>query len=112
VLGDLLRLYASGLREPLRFFPKSSWAYVDGGDNPGAASRRWTPSARTPFAEGADAAYRLAWRGRPDPVNDDDGTLGRIAHSVFDPLFACLDDDAHGSDGSDSSDGSAPPTAR
>jgi exodeoxyribonuclease V gamma subunit len=90
-LTPLLRLLGQGLCAPLPFFPKTSWAAVEDGDDLAAAARCWTPSAHAPFAEGGDAANRLVWRGRPDPVLADDGALLHTAHAVLDPLFAHLD---------------------
>jgi exodeoxyribonuclease V gamma subunit len=90
VLRNLLALYRSGLREPIPFFPKSAWAYVDKADSWPAALGAWRPSKRRPYAEGADAAYRLALRGRPDPFGAGRGAFHAHAHAVFDPLRACL----------------------
>ena len=86
LLRDLVRLYRRGLCEPLAFFPKSSWAFVDSGGSMSAAGKVWTPSHERPYAEGADAAYRLALRGRGDPLA---GDFAALAQRVFGPLIAC-----------------------
>lgn len=66
-LEKMLLLYRAGLREPLRFFPKSAWEYIraqiqksDGARARKAAEKKWNDSD---FAEKNDAAYRLAFRG-------------------------------------------------
>jgi exodeoxyribonuclease V gamma subunit len=83
LLADLLRLYRRGLREPLAFYPKSAWCYVDSGGSLPAAGRVWTPTKDRPFAEGADPAYRLALRGRGDALA---GEFATLAVSVFGPV--------------------------
>lgn len=85
-LATLLALYRQGLAEPLPFFPRSAWALVDSGDNLAKAAAAWTPSERR-WAEGADAAYRLALRGRPELL---DRSFIDLAHRVFDPLRQSL----------------------
>ena len=85
LLQDLLRLYRRGLREPLAFFPKSAWSYVENGESLSAASQAWTPTQDRPFAEGADPAYRLALRGRGDALGAE---FTALAVRVFAPLRA------------------------
>ena len=91
-LEALVRLYARGLREPLAFFPKAAWAYLDGDANLSRAEAAFRPGGFALFAEGADAGYRLALRGRPDPFSasavDD---FIACARTVFDPLRASLE---------------------
>jgi exodeoxyribonuclease V gamma subunit len=94
VLQTLLGLYARGLREPLPFFPKTAWAYVNAGSSVSAAARAWEPSPRNPWAEGGDAAVRLALRGRSDPLGAGLDAFHTCAHAVFDPLRECLEDAA------------------
>lgn len=86
-LAALLALYRRGLAEPLPFFPNSAWALVDSDDNLAKALAAWTPSEHRRFAEGADAAHRLALRGRPDVL---DPAFIALAHQVFDPLRESL----------------------
>ena len=84
-LAELLRLYAQGQREPLRFYPQSAWVCcVDGA---AAARREWTPTERRPASEGADPAYRLALRGLGDPLDE---PFESIARGVFEPLVRHL----------------------
>lgn len=90
VLQTLVQLYRRGLCEPLAFFPKTAWAYVDGNDRLSAALQAWQVSPHRPHAEGADAAYRLALRGRPDPLGDGLAEFRACAHAVYDPLRACI----------------------
>ncbi len=94
VLETLLRLYAQGLREPLAFFPKAAWAWIDGEQSLSKAIAAFRPGGFNEFAEGADAGYRLALRGRPDPFSApavDAFTANALA--VFEPLRACLEAD-------------------
>jgi exodeoxyribonuclease V gamma subunit len=69
LLADLLRIYRRGLREPVHFFPKSAWAYVDGDESLSKAHQAWQVTKDRPFGEAADAAYRLALRGRAAVVD-------------------------------------------
>ncbi len=93
-LIDLLKLYERGLTEPLYFFPKSAWNYVTNGARPSAAHSAWRASARRPFGEEADAAYRLALRGLPDPMGEGFDEFAACAHAVFGPLLECLQGEA------------------
>jgi exodeoxyribonuclease V gamma subunit len=85
-LADLLALYRRGLQAPLHFFPKSAWAYLTKGGKLYAARAKWTSRN---FPESADPAYRLALRGCEDPL---DLEFEACAHTLFDPLLACIDD--------------------
>lgn len=87
-LRTLLGLYRAGLREPLPFFPKSAWVYADSGGKLGQAQGKWNVSAMHPHGEAADAAYRLALRGRPDPLAEDNAAFVAHANAVFGPLLA------------------------
>jgi exodeoxyribonuclease V gamma subunit len=94
VLATLVGLYARGLREPLAFFPESSWALVDQGLDVARAAQVFRPLANLPsaaWAEGNDAGVRLALRGRPDPFGPaGSAELVACARAVFGPLRACL----------------------
>ena len=85
LLHGLVHLYRRGLIEPLRFFPKSAWSYVDNSGSLSAASKVWTATKDRPFAEGADPAYRLALRGRTDAL---DAEFTELATQVFGPVLA------------------------
>jgi exodeoxyribonuclease V gamma subunit len=91
LLQQLVRLYRRGLREPLPFFPKAAWAYMRKGGSIPAAAGAWYPTKDRPQAEGADAAYRLALRGRGDALA---GDFEEIAAAVFGPLLAHANDGA------------------
>ena len=92
VLETLLGLYARGLREPLAFFPRAAWAWVNGDrQGPSKAIAEFRPGGFNPYAEGNDAGYRLALRGRADPfAREAVGEFYANAEAVFDPLLACL----------------------
>ena len=83
LLHDLVRLYRRGLCEPIEFFPKSAWSYVENGESMYTATQAWTPTKDRPFAEGADPAYRLALRGRGDALG---GEFAALAVRVFGPV--------------------------
>jgi exodeoxyribonuclease V gamma subunit len=85
-LAEMVRLYRRGLTEPLPFFPKSAWAYVKSGGSSYKAQAAWKVTKNTPFAEGADAAYQLAFRGVADPLEDTD--FYEIAAAVFEPMLS------------------------
>lgn len=91
VLETLVRLYARGLREPLYFFPKSAWSYMEKGGSDSAAAQAWRVSKQRPHAEASDAVYRLALRGLPDPVGDGFPDFAECAHAVLDPLRTHLE---------------------
>lgn len=76
-LAGLLRLYRSGLSEPLPFALRTAWKLVQ--DTESAARQTWTGSEFWP-GERAKPGYALALRGRAEPL--DDGLEG-IANEVF-----------------------------
>jgi len=91
VLESLVRLYVRGLREPLAFFPRSAWEYVEKGNDLDKAAATWRPSLHAPGrSESEDAGVRLARRGRPDPTAAPATEFIALAREVFDPLRACL----------------------
>ena len=92
VLQGLVTLYWRGLRAPLYFFPKSAWSYIANNDSVYTAAQAWRVSKHRLHAEGADAAFRLALRGLPDPMGPGFDDFHACAHAVLDPLFACLDE--------------------
>jgi exodeoxyribonuclease V gamma subunit len=83
LLRDLVRLYRRGLCEPIAFFPKSAWCYVKNDGSMPSAVKAWQPTRDRPFAEGADAAYRLALRGHGDALA---GEFAELAERVFGPV--------------------------
>ena len=92
-LETLVRLYAKGLREPLAFFPRAAWAWLEGDQaGPAKAIAAFRPGGFNEFAEGNDPGYRLALRGRPDPFST--GVVDEFyanARAVLEPLKACLE---------------------
>jgi exodeoxyribonuclease V gamma subunit len=80
-LVELLALYRQGLSEPLHFYPRTSWEFVERGLP--AAQRAWRASDHNRFAEEADPAYRLALRGVVEPL---DARFEALAMAVFGPL--------------------------
>ncbi|MCB2022479.1 MAG: exodeoxyribonuclease V subunit gamma, partial [Burkholderiaceae bacterium] len=90
-LHELVSLYARGLREPLYFFPKTAWAYMEGGESFAKAQSTWQVSDRHPFGESADPAYRLALRALPDPMGEGWDDFAACARAVFAPLRAHIE---------------------
>ena len=84
-MAELVRLYRRGLCEPLPFFPKAAWSYVVNGESTFNAQRVWNVTKNTPFAEGADPAYQLAFRGIADPLVDTD--FYQLAAAIFEPML-------------------------
>jgi exodeoxyribonuclease V gamma subunit len=74
---------------PLHFYPKSAWAYVEGGQNIGAAQRTWHGGRHTAFGEASDPAYRLALRGLAEPLDEE---FYALAETVFAPMMTYLED--------------------
>jgi exodeoxyribonuclease V gamma subunit len=93
VLETLVRLYAQGLREPLAFFPRAAWAWMQGDRQDAArAIAAFRPGSHNDYAEGNDAGVRLALRGRPDPFSPEAvPAFYANAAAVFEPLLACLE---------------------
>ena len=88
-LAELLALYREGLRAPLRFFPRSGWAYVASGGQIAKARARWANWKTPRFGESHDPAYQIALRGIPDPL---DARFVELASRVLGPLHAHLED--------------------
>ena len=80
---------AHGLRAPVPFFPRSAWTFVEEGGDFGKARVAWagTGALEGPRAERDDAAYRIALRGRPDPLEHDPDAFERLAYRVYGPLL-------------------------
>jgi exodeoxyribonuclease V gamma subunit len=89
ILESLLLLYRRGLREPIHFFPKSAWAYMQSGRDLGKAHIVWHPTHGSVPGEKRHEAYRLALRGIDDPLDAD---FQACAETVFGPSGAHLDD--------------------
>jgi exodeoxyribonuclease V gamma subunit len=90
ILRDLLALMDQGLRQPLYFFPRTAWRYVNANDSRSQAQQGWRGSPMFPFGEGTDPWIRLALRGLPDPMTDAFAEFHRLAHVVLDPLRKAL----------------------
>lgn len=90
ILRQLLALYRRGLREPIHFFPKSSWKYIAAGNSISHAMNAWRVTRDRPYGEESDPAYRLALRGIDDPLDED---FAQCAIAVFAPMMDCIEDD-------------------
>ena len=91
ILRELLGIYRRALCEPVHFFPKAAWTYMEKGQSPSKAEQAWRVTKDRPYAEGSKVAYRLALRGRADPLNEEFFTL---AQAVFGPLLTHSDEQA------------------
>ncbi len=86
-LADLVGLYAAGISRPLPFFRKAAWAYAekDGRQKLAAARRKWRGGfAGKSAPEERDIWHSLAWRGVPDPLDDE---FAASAALVFHPIM-------------------------
>lgn len=88
-LRDLLELYARGLREPLRLFPKTSGAYIEHlrkkNDQAKAlekAEKTWT-TTRDYHGEDEDAYFDFLFHHEESPLDDD---FRDTAARVFEPV--------------------------
>ena len=77
-LAGLMNHYRTGLTRPLRFFPRSAWAYVEHNFSISQARQKWDGGLYA--GESADPYYELALRGAADPF---DAEFDRVAKDVF-----------------------------
>jgi exodeoxyribonuclease V gamma subunit len=89
ILERLLALYRRGLSEPIHFFPKSAWKYIQSRRNLGEARKVWHANWGTIPGEDSHDAYRVALRGIVDPLDAD---FQDCAETVFGPAATYLDD--------------------
>ncbi|MDD2338677.1 MAG: exodeoxyribonuclease V subunit gamma, partial [Geobacteraceae bacterium] len=75
----LLDFYWSGLRQPLKFFPRSSFAYSKKWDM-GSARNAWCGDH---FSEGDDPYYQLCF-GASNPLDEE---FERVTRAILDPLL-------------------------
>ena len=94
VLSDLLAIYWGGLRQPLRFFPRSSWTFVDriaaGKDRARArylAAKEWFSNDNEEKSRGErdDPYIKLAFLNRDDALDEE---WERVSLSVLKPIFS------------------------
>ena len=88
-LCNLVALYAEGLREPLHFFPRTSWTFMEEGEKLGPAEGKWLTRPSYRYGEDRDAAYQLCLRGIENPLDE---KFERCARIVFGPAFAVIAD--------------------
>lgn len=85
-LAELMGLYRQGLSQPLHFFPRSAWDFMEGKESLPRARATWRGTPQRP-GEGEDEAYRLALRGCAEPLDEE---FARCARTVLGPLRRCL----------------------
>ena len=84
LLKELLALYWRGLREPLRFFPRSSHAFAKGTIEPDDRRDPQTQAKAEWKDEQLDAYIDLAFRNVSEPL---DIEWQELALEVFEPLI-------------------------
>lgn len=96
LLTDLLTLYWRGLSEPLRFFPRTSWAFAEtiaqGKDEMKAcvaARQIWRGNEREGKGEQEDSYIKLAFRNVNDVLDED---WKQTSLRVLSPLLQTRDD--------------------
>jgi len=90
IFGELMEEYWAGLRNPLHFFPESSWTYVhmflernrEEEDALRSACNTWMGSDYV-RGESEDAYYQQCFRNS-DPI---DSEFQRLAEGVFEPIL-------------------------
>ncbi len=83
-LETLLKLYRMGLSMPLRFFPESSLAYVEGAeDGLKKARAKWRDAHEDRLGEGRDAHYQVCFGGE-DPFDEE---FAAVAKAALEPLL-------------------------
>ena len=100
VLEQAALAWELGQHEPLAFFPRTSWAYVEAGGQadditPHALKQAlevWRPHQHSAHAEGTDESVRWVWRGRGDPVLDaaQQAAFAHWSGTIMGPLHAHL----------------------
>ena len=93
LLGLLVSVFERGQREPLRFFPKTSWAFASALSGGEEAALKKAESAWAGFGELSgereNEAVTLCFGGEEDPLNEDFRNLSSI---VLSPLLAAISD--------------------
>ncbi len=82
-LAPLAALFRAGRRMPLRFFPRSAWAWVN--ESEAKAASVWINDRVV--SESDDPALAIAWRGANPSLDEPFGALARL---VFEPLVEHL----------------------
>ncbi len=99
LLADLVALFDDSHRQPLRFFPKSAWAWASTVDDDevkamSAARRKWEGGYNSQSEpESADRSFRTCFGHEESPLTHADFAL--LARRVFTPLLAALADDTN-----------------
>lgn len=99
-LQALLDLYARGQRQPLHFYPRTSWEQARPGSTPAKVRNTWTgrEGSTQAWAESRDPWNRLALRGVTDPL---DLHFELQAQAVYQPLLEHLIDSNPAQEGVD-----------
>lgn len=89
LLASLVEVYWKGQERPLRFFPRSSFASVEGrnGSPRDRALKQWEASEFEAFGKGEseDPYMNLCFRNDPDPLGEE---FEELAGEVFRPMMA------------------------
>jgi exonuclease V gamma subunit len=89
LLESLVEVYWRGQERPLRFFPRSSFASVEGrsGSPKDRALKQWESSEFDNFGQGEseDPYMNLCFRNDPDPLGEE---FLELSLEVFEPMVA------------------------
>ena len=85
ILTDLLDLYSEGMKQPLPFFPETSWAFLKGGQQKAEAC--WMGDTRRGFHGECENQSMAICFGSREPWGEDFCTL---AERIYGPLIAVM----------------------
>jgi exodeoxyribonuclease V gamma subunit len=88
ILSGLLALYSEGMTRPLRFFPETSWIFLNEGQP--KAERYWRGDQRLGFPGECDNQAVALCFGGEEPWGEEFNTL---AERVYGPLIAAIKQD-------------------
>ena len=93
LLDSLVSVFERGQREPLRFFPKTSWAFasaLSGGEEAALkkAEAAWNGYGETP-GELENEAVSLCFGAEEGPLNED---FRNLSSAILSPLLAAISD--------------------
>jgi exodeoxyribonuclease V gamma subunit len=82
ILTDLLELYAEGMQRPLRFFPQSSWIFLNEGM--GNAEKHWVGDQNLDLSgESANPSIAFTFGDEEEPLGEE---FCRLASRVYTPI--------------------------
>ncbi|MFZ2951131.1 MAG: hypothetical protein WA003_16770, partial [Desulfuromonadaceae bacterium] len=85
ILSDLLNLYCEGMTRPLRFFPETSWAFLQEGQS--KAERSWRGAQWMGFTGECDNQAVALCFGVEEPWGEE---FNALAERIYGPLIAVI----------------------